>query len=350
MDYKTIHPSFRLNGFQYNRFSLLKEAQRMRKEGSSHEQDLGYFILEWLNSSLHIKLKTSGTTYYHKEIKVTKQAMCDSAKATGGVFGLKPGDKALHCLPSKYVAGKMMFVRGIVLGLEIDIVEPNSYPMILAYKDYDFVAMVPMQVRNSIFNLYKIKTLIIGGIRLDSTLEEELLKLNINTKIYETYGMTETLTHIATRKIGETAFSLFPNIQIHTDQRNCLVIFIPRISKRLICTKDVVRILDDNKFIYLGRADFMVNSGGIKISPEIIEKKISSYIPSRFFVGGIPDDILGEKLVLIIEGEERRFDTSFFNLLDKYERPKRVIFVTNFAETETGKIRRNKILDDISFS
>jgi o-succinylbenzoate---CoA ligase len=202
--------------------------------------------------------------------------------------------------------------------------------------------MVPMQVQNSIEALGNVKKLIIGGAKIDTTLEAKLLPLK--TEIYETYGMTETITHIAAKKIGENVFTVLPNVKIAQDDRGCLVITVPAISDEPIVTNDLVEIIRENQFIFLGRIDNVINSGGVKLIPEQIEAKLIEKIDSRFFVTGLPDPVLGEKLILVIEGEKQNFASDFFDVLDKFEKPKEIVFVPKFKENENGKLLRKPSL------
>jgi O-succinylbenzoic acid--CoA ligase len=185
--------------------------------------------------------------------------------------------------------------------------------------------------------------LIIGGAKINENLRKQLLVLP--TLVYETYGMTETITHVATKKISDNYFSVLPNVTISADNRNCLVIDVPRISTSKIITNDVVKIINNSQFELLGRIDNVINSAGVKLFPEQIETKLASKIETRFFVIGIPDDQYGEQLALIIEGNPRPFDNDFFNELLPFEKPKSIYFVSNFLETESGKIKREATLN-----
>ncbi|MFV5684322.1 AMP-binding protein [Flavobacterium sp. GB2R13] len=343
--YKNVNNHFKLNGFHLNRKDLCRVAYSFIKEGEEHEKSVGDFILDWFDKKSYIELNTSGTTGSPKIIQMDKQAMVNSALATGDFFDLRPGDKALHCLPTKYIAGKMMFVRGFILGLDMDFVAPTSHPMLLNETKYDFVSMVPLQAQNSLVELKNVKKMIVGGAKMGKSLEKSLSKLS--TKGYETYGMTETITHIAAKKIGDKAFSVLPNIKISQDERNCLVIDAPNISEETIVTNDLVELVNENEFVFLGRIDNVINSGGIKLIPEQIEEKLSNKIHSRFFVTGVEDSTLGEKLVLIIEGEKQTLDETIFDGLDKYEKPKEVFYVSKFIETQNGKIKRKEIQESL---
>ena len=343
--YKNVHNQFKLNGYHLNKEDLCRVSYCLIKEGDEFEKSIGDFLLDWFDEKSYIDLQTSGTTGTPKIIRTNKQTMVNSALATGDFFELSPGDKALYCLPTKYIAGKMMLVRSFILGLDIDFVEPNSHPLTKNETKYDFVAMVPLQAQNSLAGLKNVKKMIVGGAKMSKSLEKSLLKGK--TQVYETYGMTETITHIAAKKVGENAFSILPNIHISQNEKNCLVIDAPKISEELIVTNDLVEILNDNQFVFLGRIDNVVNSGGIKLIPEQIEEKLANDIHSRFFLGGIPDAILGEKLVLVIEGEKDAAVELSFDGLDKYEKPKNVFYVSKFMETENGKIKRKEMLESL---
>ncbi|HEX8269569.1 MAG TPA: AMP-binding protein [Flavobacterium sp.] len=343
--YDKVHHKFQLNGYHLDRDDLCRVAYSFIKEGEEYEKAVGDFLLDWFDSKSYIEMNTSGTTGNPKLIKVEKQAMINSALATGDFFELEPGDKALHCLPAKYIAGKMMFVRGFILGLDVDFVAPSQNPLENCDEKYDFAAMVPMQAQHSLDKLCNVKKLIIGGVKIDKELEAELMKLP--TEVYETYGMTETITHIAAKKVGESAFTVLPHVTISYDENQCLVIHAPRISEDVIVTNDLVELVNENQFIFVGRADNIVNSGGIKLIPEQIEDKLAGKITSRFFVAGVPDKDLGEKLVLFIEGERQEIADEVFRKLTKYERPKEIRFLSEFLETGNGKLMRKEMLSQL---
>lgn len=342
LTHKNVHNYFKLNGYHLNGKDLCRVGYSFIKEGDIYEQAIGEFLLDWFDNKEYIEMTTSGTTGLPKLVRLEKQAMIQSALATGDFFGLQPGDKALLCLPTQFIAGKMMLVRSLILGLDIDVVSPSTEPLALNKTQYDFVAMVPLQVQNSIDKLKNVKKLIIGGAKIDSALEEKLLPLK--TEIYETYGMTETITHIAAKRVGEKAFSVLPNVKIAKDDRDCLVIYVSSISDEPIVTNDLVELINENQFVFLGRIDNVVNSGGVKLIPEQIEAKLVDKISNRFFVTGVHDSVLGEKLILVIEGEKQDFASDFFDVLGKYEKPKEIVFVPKFKENENGKLLRKPSL------
>ncbi len=341
--YENVHNLFKLNGFHLNREDLCRVAYSFIKEGEDFEKPVGDFLLDWFDPKSYIEMHTSGSTGIPKIIRVDKQAMVNSALATGDFFELAAGNKALHCLPVKYVAGKMMLVRAMILGLDLEFVAPSSHPLSNNDYDYDFVAMVPIQAQNSLNELKKVKKLIVGGAKINASLASQLAKLP--TQVFETYGMTETISHIAAKRVGEKAFTVLPNVTISYDDQNCLVIHAPRISDEVIETNDIVELVNENQFIFFGRIDNVINSGGIKLIPEQIEEKLARKIEQRYFISSVEDKILGDKVILVIEGKPYEVDNSIFDNLDKYEKPKDIIFVPKFKETGTGKIIRGASLE-----
>ena len=319
------------------------------KEGQPYQKVLGEFLLDWIDKKNTIVLKTSGSSGIPKNIRVEKQYMVNSALATGSYFDLRPGQAALLCLPGNYIAGKMMLVRAMVLGLELDWIAPSLNPLRTMDYCYDFCAMVPMQLENSLDQIDKIKTLIVGGTPMSDSLREKVQDKKVN--IFETYGMTETLSHIAVRKVNHGAtdyFETLPNVKIHSDERDCLVIKAPEISKEPIYTNDIVELQSDQRFKWLGRYDNIINSGGVKLIPEQIEGKLATLIKNRFFIIGMPDEELGQKVTLLIESQQK--DTGLLEkiktlkTIKKYEIPKDIVCIERFVETGNGKISRPETL------
>ncbi|MFS4455739.1 AMP-binding protein [Maribacter sp. 2304DJ31-5] len=356
MNWFEIHPRFRLNGISFTKKNLAEQVHNFIGEGKDFKINIGNFFLDWLNESPEIVVMTSGSTGPPKKIKLQKQQMVNSARATGNFFDLNPGDRALHCLSSNYIAGKMMLVRGMVLGLELDCVPPGSKPLKNITDTYDFAAMVPLQLHGSLNDIDHVKTLIIGGAPLSQELKKKVR--GKNTCIFETYGMTETITHVAVKRInpitkdnctgkGET-FKSLPDIIFSQDDRGCLIIDAPGVSDSKIITNDVVDLFSEKEFQWLGRYDHIINSGGVKLFPERIEALLSPIIPNRFFIAGLPDDKLGTKLVLCIEGHQDKSKLSYkihqLETLSKYQIPKEILVVPKFLETENGKVNRYKTM------
>lgn len=347
-----LHPNFKLNGLNLSESDLIEVAHSFIKEGQEFEQEIGEFLLNWLNSTPEIIVHTSGSTGSPKEISLLKVHMVNSAQATGTYFNLKPGNKSLLCLPARYIAGKMMLVRAMVLGMELDTVAPTASPLNFTYKHYDFCAMVPLQVQKSLQQLGQIKTLIIGGASVSNSLKTQLAALHVNA--YETYGMTETITHVAIKHLSANfdnqKFKALPNVHFSMDEKGCLIIDAPNISIEKVYTNDLVELVSKTSFVWLGRFDNVINSGGIKLIPEHIEEKLKKIISTPFFLAGIPDNKLGEKLILILEGEKsiiepvlQQIEAS--TIVTQFEKPKKAFSIPTFLRTETGKVQRNATLD-----
>ncbi|MFD0993040.1 AMP-binding protein [Tenacibaculum geojense] len=346
---KPFHKAFKLNG---KSFTTVEEVLFLAKETSA---DVYQFLLHWFSDDPFVTVQTSGSTGAPKEIKIKKEFMMNSAKATGAFFSLENGCKALLCLSADYIAGKMMLIRALVLGWDLYVVPTSSNPLNEVKGEFDFAAMVPLQLQNSLSQIYRIKKLIVGGGVVSNTLINQIQ--NFNTQIFATYGMTETVTHIAVKKLNNNHvipayYEVLPNVTIFKDVRNCLVIDAPKVSDELVVTNDVVQLISDKQFEWLGRLDNVINSGGVKLHPEKIEEKLSEIIPFRFFVTGIKDEYLGEKLILIIEGDLNEIDKEKLkkivlksSKLSKFEKPKLFYFLDSFIETGTKKIQRAKTLD-----
>ncbi|MCH3884739.1 AMP-binding protein [Tenacibaculum aquimarinum] len=337
MNKNNFHKNFKLNGKSFTSINELLSFVRINASASYS------FLFNWFSSD-EIQVQTSGSTGKPKVIQLKKEFMINSALATGNFFHLPENTTALLCLSPDYIAGKMMLVRALTLGWQLDLVAPTSKVKI--NKEYDFSAMVSIQVENSIAEINKIKKLIIGGGVVSEELKNKLQK--INTAFFATYGMTETITHIAVKKLNnfnnvtsgaveKSFYQTLPNVNIYIDSRNCLVIQAPKVSGELVVTNDVVQLVSETQFEWLGRFDNVINSGGIKLHPEKIEEKLSEVIKQRFFVAGISDSTLGEKLILVVEGDSSSVILSRVKNLSKYETPKEIYFVETFVETETKK-------------
>ncbi|SFI56037.1 AMP-binding protein [Halpernia frigidisoli] len=320
---------------------------------NAFEQQVLDFVKVWLNNDKFISVKTSGSTGVPKIISVEKEKMRNSARMTCDFLNLKSGQSALLCLPVDYISGKMMIVRGIERNLILHVKSPELKALQEIKENINFCAMTPLQVENSIENLSRINKIIIGGAKvsedLKNKIQEKLQLENTESEIYETYGMSETLSHIALRMIypkNEDFFKAFDEIDISVDNRNCLRINAPTLNPEILQTNDIVEMVDEKRFKFIGRADFIINSGGIKISPEILEKKVKETLTSELVFVGLDDIVLGEKLVLVIEGEEDNEISGIISALEfpsKNHRPKNIYFLKSFPRTETGKILRKDI-------
>lgn len=351
-----MHQDFKINGNSFTDESFQNYINNLMNSKEIHEYDIAVFLKDWLNEKPYVEVQTSGSTGTPKTIQLSKQQMINSALATGTFFNTKENTKALLCLSATYIAGKMMLVRALVLGWNLHIVIPNGNPLSEIETTYDFCAMVPLQVEQSLEKLHQIKKLIIGGAPISLSLLSKIRTLK--TDCFATYGMTETITHIAVKKLNNglnsnslsNHFQILPNVAISLDSRGCLVIEAPKVACEKIITNDVVHLISNTEFEWLGRFDHVVNSGGVKLFPEKIEDQLSDFIQSRFFVTGIPDEKLGMKLVLIIEGnglDKALILSKIKELtsLSRFEKPRLIYFLSKFLETPTGKIKRSESIN-----
>lgn len=314
---------------------------------------LNTFIEEWNSLSKTIMVQTSGSTGAPKHMMVEKARMVASAKMTCQFLGLKPHDTALLCMNLDYIAAKMMVVRALTCGMKLVDVGVGGHPMaspLIANETIDFAAMVPLQVYNSLQHpqekekLMSVHHLLIGGGALDEKLEEELR--HFPHAVWSTYGMTETLSHIALRRVnGEYAsmwYQPLEGIHVSADEEHCLIIDAPPLCPQVLYTNDIVEFADDAcHFRVLGRKDNVICSGGIKIQAEEVERILRKQIDQPFFITGQKDEKYGEIVVMVTEEHDmKKMETIFEKTLPKYWRPKKVITVGRLPLTETGKPKR----------
>lgn len=314
------------------------------------------FLAQWNDDSSCVEVQTSGSTGVPKRIYIEKVRMRASARMTCDFLDLKQGDTTLLCMPLDYIAGKMMVVRALERGLELLSVEPSSHPLCKASMtgigdppSIDFAAMVPLQVWNTLQvpeereALCRIRHLIIGGGAISQALEQELRTLPIN--VWSSYGMTETLSHIALRRITEDYYTPLPGITLGQDQDGCLIIDAPHLCSERLFTNDIAHFTDDNRFQIIGRRDNTVCSGGIKIQIEEVEAWLHSIGHDNMMVTYRDDKALGQALVYLTT-TEIDMDTLRQNAVkNRYWLPRHIIKVTSLPLTPTGKPDRGKARD-----
>lgn len=319
------------------------------------EQKVKNFLEEWLSHAETVKVQTSGSTGIPKVFEVEKNRMRNSAKMTCDFLGLKQENTALLCLPVEYISGKMMVVRAMERKLKLFIENPSVKPLQNLDFNVDFCAMTPLQVENSLEKLHFIKNLIIGGAAVSENLKLKIKSVikSAEVRIFETYGMSETLSHIALKQIfpaEELWFTVFEDVEISTDSRGCLEIFAPKLNQEKLQTNDLVEIKNEKQFRFLGRADNVINSGGSKIFPEELEALIKKSISNEIVFVGIPDEILGQKLIMVVEGNLTEIENELLSQISyqkSFHRPKEIIFVEEIPRTPNGKVDRRKLLSQI---
>ncbi|MBC8152739.1 MAG: AMP-binding protein [Bacteroidetes bacterium] len=332
---------------------------------TDYEADAVAFCRAWQSGQTDFTLHTSGSTGAPKPITLTRRQMQASARLTGQTFGLQPGDSILVCLNIRYIAGVMMLVRGLELGLPMTIIEPAANPL----TDFDpattrfaFTAFVPLQLQTILTDspeklpiINGAKAILVGGAATSPVLEQALQA--ITAPVYATYGMTETVSHIATRRLNgppidatdTDVFTALAGVDLGVDERDCLTIRAAASDFQLIQTNDVVELITPVRFRLLGRADTIINSGGVKIQPERIERLIQTTLSRsgeapRLFVAGIPDERLGQRVVVFVENQSldanlwARIQAIIRAELGAYWVPRELVHVGRFAETPTGKV------------
>ena len=313
-------------------------------------QDLDAFLQEWHNDEPTVWVHTSGSTGTHKPLQVEKARMMASARLTCSFLGLKEGDSALLCMPLQYIAGKMVVVRSLVAGLKLIPIAPSGHPLKDMKEAPTFAAMIPMQVYNTLqvpeerAKLMEINHLIIGGGAIDDALAGELK--NFPNHVWSTYGMTETLSHIALRRLnGEEAsdwYTPFDNVRIRLSDEGTLVIHAPKVCADELTTNDIAEINEEGKFRILGRKDNTINSGGIKIQIEQVESRLKKHINTPFLISARKAAKFGEIVVLIYNkvGNEENIRRICESELPTYWVPKAYIAVDELPMTGTGKPAR----------
>ena len=337
------------------------------------------FLSSWHNGEERLTVHTSGSTGAPKALLVEKRRMAASARITCDFLGLEPGDKALLCLPLDYIAGKMMVVRALTRGLRLLAVTPSGHPL----KDIDTIddsswcdltaatpsghplreidteeggiwcdlaAMVPMQVHHSLqtaeekAKLWGIRHLIIGGGAIDDNLEKQLK--DHPHAVWSTYGMTETLSHIALRRLNgpeaSSWYTPFEGVGIRQNEDGCLVIDAPEVAESPLVTHDIVEIAaDGRRFKVLGRKDNVICSGGIKIQIEEVERLLRPHLTAPFLVSKRPDKVLGEAVALLTEATDlAAIEEICRTVLPPYWRPRHYQHTRHLPLTETGKPAR----------
>lgn len=304
------------------------------------------FLRRWENREPYITARTSGSTGTPKEIHLPKSDMVISARATCSFFNIDENSTLYLPLSVNYIAGMMMIVRAYVSGATLIVVNPSNALRVAPdadIRDISLAAVVPSQVPGILSSpsRSRIRNLIVGGAPLPDILEQRLVDAGVNACV--TYGMTETASHVALRRVGESHYRALTDITFSTDCRGCLVIHSNDRSFRKLVTNDLVELSSPTDFRWLGRIDNVINSGGVKVSPETVERRISALISGRdFCITSRPSEKWGREVILAIEGTEQIPDlpAKLREILPPAERPKEIIYRATLPRTATGKLLR----------
>ncbi len=381
-----VTPVLIVDGRRYTPAQLLALAPGAYAASGENGRAALDFARQWLGDARRFVLTTSGSTGEPKPIELERGQMEASARATAASLRLQPGQKALVCLPTRYVAGRMMLVRGLVLGWELLVVEPSSDPLAALPAGWqpDFAAFVPLQMQtlleialqapaDSCFGdetersfryrrlLERMSAILLGGGPVSEALHNQVRQLS--APVYHTYGMTETATHIALRRLNgaeeSDAFRPLPGVELQLDSRGCLAIRGAVTAGAWVQTNDLVDLQADGAFVWLGRADNVINSGGVKVPSERVEAAFETlqaehaaapWAGRRAAVTGLPDERLGQAVTLVLEGaplpagEEAALISLLRGAVDRFAAPRRIVYVAQLPQTPTGKIDRAGLL------
>ena len=355
-----VPTSLLLNGREYAYAALREYPARLDVPLNGYEAKVLGFVRQWLSGTQEFVLHTSGSTGTPSAIPLRRRQLEASARRTADFFDLGAGDRALVCLNCEYIGGLMMLVRGLERNMHLTIVEPHADPFAYVAEgaEFDFSAFVPLQLKTVLAaghapRLNQMKAFLIGGAPADAALQQELQPLK--AAAWLTYGMTETCSHVALRRLngphaGPT-FRVLPGIAAGQDERGCLTLRGDVTDDQLIVTNDVVLLRDAHTFEWLGRADFVINSGGVKVPAEKVELVLDVALAEigasrRCFVAGQPDARLGQAVTAFIEGpaltagQELQLKTLLAARLGRYEQPRQFTYVPEFQVTAAGKLNR----------
>ena len=356
--------SLLLNGREFAYAAIQQYPAQLDVPVNGYEAKVLDLVRQWLTGTQEFVLTTSGSTGTPQPITLRRRQLEASARRTGDFFDLGPGDRALVCLNCEYIGGLMMLVRGLERNLHLTVVEPHANPFDAVAPDaeFDFAAFVPLQLQAVLAaglapRLNALRCLLVGGAPADAALQREVQGLRV--PVYLTYGMTETCSHVALRRLnGPDAgpgFRVLPGIAAGQDARGCLTLRGDVTDDQLITTNDQVRLLDAHTFEWLGRADFVINSGGVKVPAEKVELVLDVALTEigearRCFVAGQPDARLGQAVTAFIEGPalsqelEKQLKSLLAARLSRYEQPRQLRYVPAFQTTAAGKLDRTATL------
>lgn len=333
---------------------------KLRSPLADWQRHIWEFVALWMDDgATNIPVFTSGSTGAPQSIVHSKDAMLQSAEMTAATLGLQQGADAFLCLPAGKISGMMMLVRSMANRMNLVCVKPSLHPLqeMTEHPEIDFAAFTPMQFSDIIQdeNVWrraeKIRKVILGGEDIRYGLMERIREMK--NEVYATFGMTETISHIALKRLNGSRPDLYyktlPGIRVSADENYRLMIHAPKLGLENLLTKDMVQIISDTEFEWLGRMDHVINRGGIKIYPEEIEKKLQPFIPHPFFMAELSPGTTDARLALMIEAAElsnaalKQIEEAF-STLDKWSRPREILKCTAFRRTDNGKIKRRETL------
>lgn len=302
-----------------------------------HEQKVIRLVKMWTSDLDVFSFHTSGSTGKPKNIKITRSQVTYSCHAT--MQSIDPEHEfrsALLCINPDMIGGAMVVFRSLIFDLDLRVMRPDSQPfkLLTPEESYDLTSLVPLQLfSSSSGELDHFHTILVGGADIGHYINHS------KANIYATFGMTETVSHFALRKVEESYFKCVGDAKLVTNNESRLAIKGTITNHQTLKTNDIVEVIDTGTFRWNGRADFVINSGGIKIHPEEVESKLFDQISQPFIISSLPDELLGNRVILIIEGPDNQFKPDF-SVLERYQRPKEIHYIPKFILTSSGKIDR----------
>lgn len=336
---------------------------RQRKRSMEDEawmDDLCDLVFDLAIQDGSLRVATSGTTGPPKMISLPRRDLVNSARLTAETFGLHEGDRVLLCLPCEYIAGKMMVVRAMALGLDLHVIGPRGSVLdnLGGVQDrFRFTAMVPLQLHRAIQEdkprvERQFDTVLLGGGPVSQALEEDVQGLG--TAVFHGYGSTETVTHVALRRLNgpqpEAAYHAIGRITFALDERGCLVVNTPHLTRKRHVTNDLVDLIDDRNFRWLGRIDNVILSGGKKFYPEQMEKSTAGMVPYPHYFIPMDDAVLGQAVAMVLETDREPEEVIddvvpvLMKVLPEHQWPRRIVALAKFARTTSGKIIRERFV------
>lgn len=340
-------------------YSYFDDLQLRKKDGETWKKDLFDVVFELtILGGKSIVASTSGTTGPPKYMRISRRDLVNSARLTAEAFDLHEGDRALLCLPCEYIAGKMMVVRAFALGLDLHVIDPRGSVLdnLKVPDRFRFAAMVPLQLHRAIQEdrarvERQFDTILLGGGPVSQALEEDLQDLG--TAVFQGYGSTETVTHVALRRLNgpqpDEGYHAIGRVHFSRDARGCLVVQTPHLTKKEHVTNDLVDLVDDRHFHWLGRIDNVILSGGKKFYPEQMERQTAGVVPYAHYFTPIPDDRLGQAVAMVLETEQAPEEViqevvdAVMKVLPQHQWPRRMVALRTFPRTRSGKIIRQRL-------
>ena len=317
---------------------ILKEVDTV-KHFNENELIVVDMIRDWMNGEPLFTFHTSGSTGVPKPIIIPREKIAFSVRATMNFLDPERRFRSsLLCINPHFIGGAMVVFRALVHEMDLTIISPSAdLDSRLKDTNYDLVSMVPLQAQKlSVGTLNNFHAIIIGGGQMPA------IEGKTTAKVYSSFGMTETVSHFAFKELNKPYFRVLDGTEIAVNKSGNLKVKNFITDDKWLETNDMISLISSNEFLWIGRSDFVINTGGIKVNPESVEKKLSDQFEGvGFFISSLPDKVLENSVVLMVEGQDLSFEPDF-SMLEKHHRPKGIVFLDRFERTASEKIDRKK--------